>query len=310
MKRTGAARKGKRGKSKMKRLLVTGASGFLGSRIVKYYSGKWDVFAPGHSEMDITDTEKVYAVFKEFRPHAVIHSAAVSDVGKCDAEPEKSWKINVEGSRNIAAASAEFHSKCLLCSSDQVYFGSKIKEAHREDEAVSPGNTYGRQKKKAEEECLNRYPECVILRLSWMYDIRTVNEYEHSDFFRTLLARLQAQEDLSYPVYDVRGITDVNEVICNLEKALESEGGIYNFGSPNDRNMYETVRAMFTELKWDAGRLKKNEEAFASNPRNISMSPIKLNGSGITFLPTLEALIRNGSRIDAHRQNDKRQPEE
>lgn len=284
-----------------KRLLVTGASGFLGSRIVKFYSGKYDVLAPGHSEMDITDKENVYAVFQDFKPHFVIHSAAVSDVGMCEREPEKSWKINVDGSRNIAAASAEFRAKCLQCSSDQVYFGSSVKGPHREDEIVSPANIYGREKKKAEEECLALDPECVMLRLSWLYDTHTINKQEHGDFFRTLLSKLQNPEKLSYPVYDVRGITDVNEVLCNLEKALELKGGVYNFGSPNDQNTYETALAMFTELGWDAGRLEKNEEAFASNPRNLSMSPAKLSQSGISFLPTLEALIRNGRNMDTGR---------
>lgn len=40
---------------------------------------------------------------------------------------------------------------------------------------------------------------------------------------------------------------------------------------------------MFTELNWDVGRLEKNEEAFAANPRDLSMCPVKLNNSGITF---------------------------
>ena len=97
--------------------------------------------------------------------------------------------------------------------------------------------------------------------------------------------------------YYTRGITDVNEVVCNLEKALELPGGIYNFGSPNDKNTYETVLAMFEELNWDVDRLVKNEEAFASNPRNISMSQKKLNDSGIFFSSTLEALVRSGKRF-------------
>lgn len=281
----------------MRRLLVTGASGFLGNRIANFYSGKYEVYAPAHAEMDITDEESVLAAFGSFHPDFVIHSAAISDLAMCEKEPEKSWRINVDGSRNIAAASAKFHAKCLLCSSDQVYFGSKVNGLHNEDEIVDPVNLYGKGKRRAEEDCLNENPECVLLRLSWMYDIRTKNRHEHSDFFRTLISKLGTSEALSYPIYDVRGITDVNEVVCNLEKALELPGGIYNFGSANDRNTYETVLAMFEELNWDVKRLVRNEEAFASNPRNISMSPKKLNDSGIFFSSTLEALVRNGNRF-------------
>lgn len=278
----------------MKRLLVTGASGFLGSRTIQFYNGKYEIYAPSHGEMDITDADSVYAAFDRFHPDFVIHSAAVSDLAICEKEPERSWKINVDGSRNVASASAKFHAKCLQCSSDQVYFGSKLNGPHREDEETDPVNLYGKGKKRAEEECLDRNPECVLLRLSWMYDTRTVNAREHDDFFRTMISRLETSDILSYPVYDLRGITDVNEVISNFEKALALPGGIYNFGSPNDRNTYETVLTMFRELKWDVGRLRRNEEAFASNPRNISMDQKKLNGSGISFSSTLEALVRNG----------------
>lgn len=276
----------------MKKLLITGASGFLGGRAVRFYDGTYDIYAPSHSELDITDEKSVYALFDTVKPDFVIHSAAISDVGMCEKEPEMSWKINVDGSRNIAAASARLRSKCLLCSSDQVYFGSGIKEAHKEDEAIHPANIYGQEKKQAEEECLEANPSCVILRLSWMYDTAALHEKEHGDFFRTLISGLHASSTLSYPVHDIRGITDVNEVIQNFGKAWELEGGIYNFGSPNNKNTYETVHAMFTELGWDTDRLEKNEEAFASNPRNISMCPNKLNNNGISFSSTLDALVR------------------
>lgn len=279
----------------MKRLLITGASGFLGRRAAAFYNDTYEICAPSRTELDITDLENVYAVFRRFKPHCVIHCAAVSDLGMCEKDPKGSWRINVGGSRNMAAA--EFSAKCLLCGSDQVYFGNGIKGPHREDEPIAPPTVYGREKKAAEEECLAVNPDCVILRLTWMYDTCTLAPQEHGDFFRTLADRLRTWAPLSYPVYDIRGITDVNEVIHNFESALELTGGIYNFGSPNHRNTYETVRAMFTALGWDPRSLTKNEEAFAADPRDISMDTGKLNDSGITFSSTLDALARNGRML-------------
>lgn len=283
----------------MKRLLITGASGFLGRRTAGFYSKIYDICAPARTGLDITDPENVYAVFREFRPHYVIHCAAVSDLGMCEKDPEGSWRINVDGSRNIAAACAEFSAKCLLCGSDQVYFGNGRKGPHSEWEPIAPPTVYGREKKAAEEECLALNPDCVVLRLSWMYDTAALSPQEHGDFFRTLAARLQTAAPLSYPIYDIRGITDVGEVIRNFQKALELDGGIYNFGSPNHRNTYETVRAMFTELRLDCSRLVKNEEAFAAAPRDISMDPGKLNAGGITFSHTLDGLVKNGYGLSA-----------
>ena len=278
----------------MKRLLVTGASGFVGGRAAEFYQGKYEICAPSHREMDITDEGSVYAVFERFRPDYVIHCAAISDIGSCDREPEQSWRINVDGSRNMAKASKRYGAKCLVCSSDQVYQGSSGKGLHREEERIEPRNLYGKEKMKAEEECLRENPECVMLRLSWMYDVHRENRKGHGDFFTGLLSGLKDMGTVRYPVYDVRGITDVNEVVENLEKAFALRGGIYNFGSPNDRNTYETVLAMFEGLGWDTGRIERNEEAFAEQPRDLSMAQEKLNACGIVFTSTVEALIRNG----------------
>ena len=61
----------------MKKMLVTGASGFLGSRVVKYFSDKFEICAPSHQEMDITDEGSVKRVVESFRPDVVIHCAAM-----------------------------------------------------------------------------------------------------------------------------------------------------------------------------------------------------------------------------------------
>ena len=282
----------------MKKLLITGASGFLGGRIAEYYKENYEICAPSHSEMDITKEENVTGLFKKFRPDYVIHCAAISDTGRCEREPELSYLINVEGSRNVALAAKQVGARCILCSSDQVYFGKNEGIPHREDEILLPGNVYGRHKLIAEELCLKENPDCVNLRLSWMYDVESKKETEHSDFMRTLLGNLKAGNQVSYPVYDVRGITDVWEVVKNMEKAFLLPGGVYNFGSPNEDTTYHTVRKLFFAAGIEETLLIRNETAFLENPRNLSMNQEKANRYGISFSSTLDALISTFQKLN------------
>lgn len=267
----------------MKKILVTGGSGFLGSRVVKYFAKKYDVFAPSHQQMDITDAESVNEAMEAFRPDVIIHCAAMSDVGQCRREPEISWARNVTGSIHVARAAGAVGAKCLLCSSDQVYFATAT-------------NLYAKEKLTAEQEGLKVNPDCVFLRLSWMYDPALTSTAQRSDFFTNLLPKLTTEETVSYPVYDRRGITDVNEVIRNMEKAFSIPGGVYNFGAPNDKTMYETAVSVFSELGLDTQRVKENKEAFRDCPRDMTMDQSVLQGLGISFTDTAEALARNFAR--------------
>lgn len=275
------------------KLLVTGASGFLGRRAAGYLKELgWQVLSPGHASLDITREEELAQWFRENRPDAVIHTAAISDTGLCQQRPQWSEVINVTGSVNLAKACGEVGAKLVICSSDQVYFGSSVPGPHREEEVVSPGNVYGCQKLRAEQECLAVLPETVCLRLSWMY-AQDSFPGERGHFLRMLIQGLEDKsKPLTWPVYDRRGLTDAAYVVKNLPEALKLEGGIWNFGSENDRSTYDTVKAVLEELRMEEAlrRLVPNEEAFAEHPRDISMDLTKLNAAGIFFPNTKEGL--------------------
>ena len=275
------------------KLMVTGGSGFLGRRTVSYFQNLgWQVLAPSHAELDITDEAGVRAWFRENRPEAVIHTAAISDTGLCQRQPEWSERINVDGCVHLAMACREFDAKLVLCSSDQVYFGSQIPGPHEEREAVTPCNIYAQQKLRAEQRCLEVLPETVCLRLSWMYAQESLPG-EHGHFLVALKAALEDEiKPLSWPIYDRRGLTDVADVIMNLPKALALPGGVWNFGSPNDQSTHATVQALLENLGMARAleRLTPNREAFAEAPRDITMDQKKLNAAGISFPTTLECL--------------------
>ena len=276
------------------KLLITGGSGFLGRRAAAHFQARGcQVLTPSHGQLDITDAASVRAWFRENRPDAVIHTAAVSDTGLCQQKPEWSETINVDGCVHLAESCREFGGKLVICSSDQVYSGSCLPGPHREDEAVTPNNVYGRQKLRAEQKCLAILPETVCLRLSWMY-AKVSDPGERGNFLSTLKAALEDDtRPLTWPIHDRRGITQVEAVVRNLPAALELPGGVYNFGAENHANTYETVRSVLETLKLESARnrLVPNTEAFAANPRDISMDLTRLREAGIVFPSTEQCLL-------------------
>lgn len=269
----------------MKKMLVTGASGFLGSRVASYYKDKYEILAPSHSEMDISDESSVWLYFKEHRPEIIIHCAAISDVGRCEREPELSWKMNVIGTENIVKVAKELSAKCVCCSSDQVYIGSVKTEPHREDEAIEPTNVYGKEKAYAEKSCLEINVDSVHLRLTWMYDAK---DEKRMDFIKQLCTCLYEKKEMVFSTKDKRGITDVWEVVRNIESALELPGGIYNFGAPNDKSTYELVMYICQRLGCDSLYIHEMENA---KFRNLTMEQEKINEFEIFFSTTEDGVL-------------------
>lgn len=282
------------------KILVTGGSGFLGRRAVGYFEELgWQVLAPSHREMDITEASILREWFGQNTPEAVIHTAAVSDTGLCQREPEWSERINVGGCVNLAKVCREYGTKLVVCSSDQVYSGSPVPGPHQESEVLSPNNIYGRQKLLAEHRCLEILPGTVCLRLSWMY-ARDHFPGQHGHFLSTLKGALEDEsKPLTWPVHDRRGLTDTEHVVKNLPQALKLEGGVWNFGSENDSSTYDTVKTLLSELGIESAlaRLSPNEEAFAEHPRDISMDMTKLKSAGILF-PTTKYGLRSALEGD------------
>jgi dTDP-4-dehydrorhamnose reductase len=173
-----------------------------------------------------------------------------------------------------------------------VYFRSPAPGPHKETDILTPGNVYGSQKRRAEQVWLEICPETVCLRLSWMYSRQDLPN-QHGHFLATLKEAItDERKTLTFPIHDRRGLTDAADVVKNLPKALKLPGGVWNFGSENDKNTYETVKSVFEELGLEAvKRLHPNTEAFADHPRDISMDLGKLAGAGITFPTSRDALL-------------------
>ena len=278
----------------MKKILITGASGFVGSRTVAALQGTYELITPCHSELDITSEDAVESFISRTQPDAILHLAALSNTGYCEEHPQESYLVNVISVENIAKAAAKHGIKLVWFSSDQVYNGCTELGLLSEDTPLKPENHYGRHKLLAEQRALEICPESVALRATWMYDSERPGMKTHKNFVLNFQEAKENGTPLRFATREFRGITWIEDVVRNIPHTFDLPGGVYNFGAENHLNTYDTAveYARIQGLDPDAIAIPDTER-FPDHIRNLSMSMQKAyeaSGGKIRFITTLEGL--------------------
>jgi dTDP-4-dehydrorhamnose reductase len=163
----------------MKKLLLTGASGFLGWNICHFAPQDWKITgiycqnpAGLHVKtealkVDLTDKDQIWKAIKQVQPDAVFHLAAFSNTNFVEKNPEETRKLNVDATAHLAEMCEDRQIRLLFTSSEQIFDGSKNRYAETDNPA--PRNEYGKQKLEAEVKIIERMEDAAIVRIAVLF---------------------------------------------------------------------------------------------------------------------------------------------
>jgi dTDP-4-dehydrorhamnose reductase len=298
----------------VKSLLVTGASGLLGSNLVRLTADRYHVtgvmtgrharLAPGKFPCaillaDLTRPDQAERVIESAQPDFVIHCAAMTDVDGCEAVSEEAECMNSFLPGLLAKAAAKSGARFLHISTDSVFDGEH--GGYTEEDQPKPANVYARTKLEGEQNVFAAYPEALVGRVNfygWSWQgRRSLAEW----FYNHLSAGKR-----------VPGFTDLhfcpllaNDLVEILLKMLEKNlSGLYHVVSPESQSKYDFGRMLAREFGFDEGLVTPasylDAGLKAQRSRWLNLSSAKLARALGEDLPAQLPAVRRF--VDLHRQ--------
>lgn len=295
------------------KVLVTGVNGQLGhdsinelikrghsvisSDITDSYSGANDetsvVTAP-YMKMDITNSEEVVDVIKASSPDAVIHCAAWTNVDGAEdpINRDKVFRINSEGTGNIAEAVKSIDAKMVYISTDYVFSGLGDKPWSADEKDFAPLNVYGESKLEGEKAVSSILDKYFIVRTAWVFGLNGKN------FIKTMLnvgkthSELRVVDDqIGTPTYT----KDLAVLLCDM-----IESNKYGFYNATNEGGYiswaEFAAEIFKEANYNTKVIPVTTAEYglskAKRPFNSRLDKSKLIKSGFKPLPEWQDALK------------------
>jgi len=268
------------------KLLITGASGLYGSKLAELATARnYEVYS-GYSrdqpasgapvQFDVSDKNQVEDAFEKVNPAVVVHAAALTDVDKCEINKELAWRINVEGTRNVAEAVKTRRAFLIYVSTDYVFSGETGR--YKETDGPDPINYYGLTKLKAEEIVKDLIEECCIARGSVIYG--STPAAGKVNFALWILNRLKRNEQARV-VTDQWNSPTLNTNIADMTlEILERKlTGTFHLSGATRISRYDFAKKIAENFNLDSDLISPSTSAefswTAKRPRDSSLNTAK-----------------------------------
>ncbi|WP_369014283.1 dTDP-4-dehydrorhamnose reductase [Flavobacterium anhuiense] len=216
----------------MKKILVTGATGQLGSELSvlapSYCQYEW-IFAD-RTKASLDNLEMLQSQLEEICPDIIFNCGAYTAVDKAESERDLAFKVNHLAVELIAKYARENNAKLIHVSTDYVFDGSSS-VALNEEAKTKPINVYGESKLAGEIACLEENPESIIIRTSWVYSKFGNN------FVKTMQRLMQERDEINVVNDQVGSPTyaaDLAQTMIHIIKSSKWIPGIYNYSNEGE----------------------------------------------------------------------------
>lgn len=270
-------------------IIVTGAKGQLGGDVCDLLTAQGvEHLGIDIADLDITDEKAVEAFFDGTKADALIHCAAYVAVDRAEDEKELCFKVNEQGTRNLARACKKHGIKMLYVSTDYVFSGEGYTPFKPEDEK-GPLGAYGLSKLKGEEAVRESLDNYFIVRTSWVFGEKNTN------FIATMLRLAETRSELSVVCDQVGSPTyakDLAVLLCDMIKT--DRYGTYHGTNEGFCSWYELAEKTFEVAGKDVKVNPVASEEYptrAVRPKNSRLSKECLTAKGFDRLPRWEDAV-------------------
>jgi dTDP-4-dehydrorhamnose reductase len=297
--------------SRAGKVLVTGASGLLGSTLCTVLAGEGHhLIRHGRTRLAADDLAfpleelaLIEPAIGQGRPDWIIHAAANTSVEACETDPAAAHRLHVEASAELARAARLHGSRLIYVSTDSVYDGGQ-NGGHAEDDAPQPVNHYAQTKWEGEQACLHALPTTIVARVNF-YGLPATRTHGLAAW---IVQSLEAGRGLD-------GFTDVHfspllnhhlAELFALALARDLPGGTYNFGASDHCSKYEFARRIASLLGVNEQLVRPALLASAGfrtlRPNNTVLNTGKLAGALGRSMPTVNDGLERLFQIPLARQ--------
>jgi dTDP-4-dehydrorhamnose reductase len=248
------------------RLLIIGATGFVGSRLALAARERFDVIRGSRSSandsgavsLDITKRASVRRAFDLAKPQFVAHLAALSDIDRCEHERDAAEQINYFGALHVAEECARSGARLVYTSTDAVFDGTR--QIYYEHDPPTPANWYGETKARAERAIGQLLPAAAIVRVSLVLGHSALPG--GNSYLQKVIGNLQAGNKIITPTFEFRNPIDVG-TLCELLLELaprHDATGIFHIGATDKMSRYDLARSIAEQLGYDPALVVPQDE--------------------------------------------------